>query len=145
MTPQKNRIFRLILLAGDLAAILLFVFMGQQDHDTVDVNNPLLGLVKSAAPFLTAWLVVAFIVRAYPKADAFTIRRLLTSGLNAWLIAAPIGLMLRAFVLGRGGIPVIFMLLTLLVAGAFILIWRLLFGLGWQYRQKRAATTPLPG
>jgi len=142
MTPPKNNIFRIVLLTGDLLAILLFVFIGQQDHDTMDVNNPVLGLLKSAAPFLITWLVVAFIVHAYPKADVFTIRSLLTSGLNAWLIAAPFGLILRAFLLGRATIPIIFMLLTLLVAGAFILIWRLLFAWGWQARQKQANSSP---
>jgi hypothetical protein len=134
MTVQKERLFRILLLLGDLTAILLFVFIGQQDHDTTDPNNPLLGLLKGAFPLLITWLVVAFAVQAYPKAAEITVRRLLIRGLNAWLIAAPLGLMLRAFLFDRGGIPAIFMLLTLLVAGAFILIWRLFFGLLWQKR-----------
>jgi hypothetical protein len=134
MTKQKAFLFRFLLLLGDLCAILLFVFLGQRDHDTTDPNNPLLGLLKAAFPLLVTWLAVALVVRAYPKADEMTLRRLLIRGLNAWLIAAPLGLMLRAFMFDRGGIPAIFMLLTLLVAGAFILIWRLVFGLLWQKR-----------
>ena len=134
MTKQKAFLFRILLLLGDLAAILLFVFIGQQDHATTDLNNPVFGLLKAAFPLLITWLVVALAVQAYPQADEMTLRRLLTRGLNAWLIAAPLGLMLRAFLFDRGGIPAIFMLLTLLVAGAFILIWRLVFGLLWQKR-----------
>ena len=133
---------RLILLLGDLIAILLFVFIGQQDHATTDVNNPIFGLLRAAFPFLITWLIVAPIVGAYPSAENITLQRLLVRGLNAWLIAAPLGLLLRAFLFERGGIPAIFMLLTLLVAGAFILIWRLLFGFVWQRQSKNKETVP---
>jgi len=136
MTKQKAFLFRILLLLGDLAAILLFVFIGQQDHATTDPDNPVLGLLKAAFPLLITWLVVALAVQAYPKADEMTLRRLLIRGLNAWLIAAPLGLMLRAFLFDRGGIPAVFMLLTLLVAGAFILLWRLLFGLVWRKKSE---------
>ena len=134
---KNNTLPRLILLFGDLGAILLFVFIGQQDHATTDVNNPFFGLLRAAFPFLITWLIVAPIARAYPSAENITLQRLLIRGLNAWLIAAPLGLLLRAFLFERGGIPAIFMLLTLLVAGAFILIWRLIFGLVWQRRHKK--------
>ena len=133
---------RLILLLGDLAAITLFVFIGQQDHGTTDVNNPLWGLLRSAFPFLMTWIVVAVVVRAYPARDAISVKTLLLRGLNAWLIAAPLGLLLRAYLFNRGGIPAIFMLLTLLVGGAFVLIWRLLFGLVWQHRVKVKEVVP---
>lgn len=134
---NKNNILpRLILLLGDLIAIILFVFIGQQDHATTDVNNPLLGLLRASFPFLITWLIVAPIVGAYPAAENITLRRLLLHGLNASLIAAPIGLMLRAFLLERAVIVPIFMLLTLAATGAFILIWRLVFGLVWQRQQS---------
>jgi hypothetical protein len=76
------------------------------------------------------------VVQAYPKADEMTLRRLLIRGLNAWLIAAPLGLMLRAFLFDRGGIPAIFMLLTLLVAGAFILLLAAAFWAGCGKRES---------
>ncbi|MFO7680547.1 MAG: DUF3054 domain-containing protein [Chloroflexota bacterium] len=136
MTKQKAFLFRILLLLGDLAAILLFVFIGQQDHATTDLNNPVYGLLKAAFPLLITWLVVALVTQAYPEADEMTLRRLLIRGLNAWLIAAPLGLILRAFMFDRGGIPAVFMLLTLLVAGAFILLWRLLFGLVWRKKSE---------
>jgi hypothetical protein len=139
---KNNTLPRLILLLGDIIAILLFVLIGQQDHGTTDVSNPILGLLRSAFPFLLTWVIVAPIVRAYPAAEDITLRALLVRGLNAWLIAAPLGLMLRAFLFERGGIPAIFMLLTLLVAGAFILIWRALFGFVWQRRFKKQEAVP---
>jgi hypothetical protein len=139
---KTNTIPRLILLLGDLSAIILFVFIGQQDHATTDLNNPILGLLRATSPFLITWLIVAPIVGAYPDANHITLRTLLLRGLNAWFIAAPFGLMLRAFLLERGGIPAIFMLLTLLVAGAFILIWRVVFGWVWQQRHKNQEALP---
>ncbi len=133
---KQNNLLRLLLLLGDLAAITLFVFIGQQDHGTTDVNNPIWGLLRSSFPFLITWIIVAIVVGAYPKRENISVKTLFLRGLNAWLIAAPLGLLLRAFVLNRGGIPAIFMLLTILVGGAFVLIWRLLFGFVWQRRHK---------
>ncbi len=134
---NKNTILQIILLLGDLAAILLFVFMGQQDHGTTDANNPILGLLWASFPLLITWIIVAFIARAYPKSANITPRTLLIRGLNAWLVAAPLGLLLRAFLFDRGGIPPIFMLLTLFVGGTFIIIWRVLFAWIWQQRIKK--------
>ena len=136
---NKNFLPRILLLLGDLAAITLFVFIGQQDHGTTDPNNPLWGLLRASFPFLLTWVVVAVVVGAYPKRENISLKTLFLRGLNAWLIAAPLGLLLRAYLFNRGGIPAIFMLLTLLVGGAFVLIWRLLFGFMWQRRHKEKA------
>ncbi len=133
---KNSRLSHPILLLGDLLAIALFVFIGQQDHGTGDVNNPIWGVLKASFPFLFSWLVVAVAVRAYPARKDMTLNILLLRGLNAWLIAAPLGLLLRAYLLNRATIPTIFMLLTILVGGAFVLIWRLLFGWVWRYQQK---------
>lgn len=139
---KQNNLPRFLLLLGDLAAITLFVFIGQQDHGTTDVNNPIWGLFRASFPLLITWVIVAVAVRAYPTREHIFVKTLFLRGLNAWLIAAPLGLLLRAFVLNRGGIPAIFMLLTILVGGAFVLIWRLLFGFVWQRRHK-ADVVPL--
>ena len=144
---MKNRTdfwVRISLLLGDLAAITLFVFLGQQDHGTTDLNNPLLGLLRASFPFLITWIIVALIVGAYPPAAEISTRRVILRGLNAWLIAAPLGLLLRAYLLQRGTIPPIFMLLTLLIGGAFVLIWRLLFVFIWQRRRRRQQTLLQP-
>jgi hypothetical protein len=49
--------------------------------------------------------------------------------LNTWLVAAPLGVLLRAALLGRSVIPTPFLAVTLAVGGLFILGWRLLFRL----------------
>ena len=130
MPPNKAAPW--ILLAGDLLAISLFVFIGQRDHNTVDAAQPLLGILRTAFPFLLVWLIVVWPVRAIPlPMGEIRLPLLLGRAINAWLIAAPLALMLRAFLLGRA-IPPAFMLVTLTLGGLFVLAWRLLFWLVWR-------------
>jgi hypothetical protein len=127
-TKNLRRIEPWILLIGDFLAILLFVFLGQQEHETTNLANPLLGLLRAAFPFLLMWVIVAWALHALPRSEeSLSLRQLVGRGVNAWLVAAPLALLLRAFLLDRDAIPVIFMLLTLTVGGTFIALWRLLF------------------
>ena len=52
--------------------------------------------------------------------------------LTAWLIAAPLALLLRAYLHGQATIIVIFMAITMGLGGAFLLIWRGLYFLIWR-------------
>ncbi len=129
-TSKSQRIETGVLLAGDFLAILLFVFLGQQEHETVNLAHPVLGLLRAALPFVLMWVIVAWVLRALPRsADWATLspRQLVGRGVNAWLVAAPLALLLRAFLFDRDAIPIIFMLLTLMVGGTFIALWRLVF------------------
>lgn len=56
----------LILAAGDLLALLAFVWLGQMDHQTLNTSNPLLGALPTAAPLAGAWLIAAWLMNAYP-------------------------------------------------------------------------------
>lgn len=94
-----------IVLTGDLLAVLLFVFVGQRDHNTVDMAQPLLGLLRTGFPFLLAWVTVAWVVHAIPlKPEDMQLRTLLGRAVTAWFIAAPLALMLRGFLL-RHDVP----------------------------------------
>jgi hypothetical protein len=130
---MSNKTAPWILLAGDLFAVLLFVFIGQRDHNTLDTARPLPGLLRAAFPFLLVWVVVVWPTRAVSwKGTEMGLPILLARAINAWLIAAPLALMLRAFILGGRTIPPTFMLVTLALGGAFVLAWRILFWLLWQ-------------
>lgn len=130
---MSNKAAPWILLAGDLLAILLFVFIGQRDHNTVDTAQPLLGVLRTAFPFLLVWLIVVWPVRAVPlQAAEMRLPLLLGRAVNAWLIAAPLALMLRGFLLGGRTIPPAFMLVTLALGSLFVLVWRGVFWLFWQ-------------
>lgn len=112
-----------VLLAGDWMALALFVFLGQVDHDVVDVGRWLMQTAVFAAP----WTVVALILRAHQLPRGSTLRAFLARSLLAWLVAAPLGLILRAVVQGQATIVVAFMLVTMGVGGLFLLSWRLLY------------------
>jgi len=140
MSKKLTRWTPWIVLLGDLLAILLFVFIGQRDHNTTDATRPLLGLLRTGFPFLLAWVMVAWVARAIPlKAEELGLRFLLVRGVNAWFIAAPLAVMLRGFILRRD-IPPAFLLVTLTLGSLFVLAWRLIFGWLWQ---KRANSEPL--
>lgn len=131
-----------LLLLGDSLAVLLFVFTGQRDHNTVDAARPLLGLLRTAFPFLLAWVVVAWVVKAIPlTAAGMRLPILLARTVIAWFIAAPLALMLRGFILGRD-IPPMFMLVTLTLGSLFVVAWRLAFGLVWQKRANHSPAQP---
>lgn len=125
-----KRSLTMILVIGDLLALLAFVLVGQADHQTVDAANPLLGALPNVISLAIPWLILAVVLRAYPRgATAPTLPGFLGRAALAWIIAAPIGLVIRMFYLGRGGIPIPFLLVTLAAGGLFLLGWRLIFWL----------------
>ena len=131
-----KRYSNVVLAAGDLLALLAFVLAGQADHNTIDTANPLLGALPNVVPLAGTWLVVAFLLRAFPKGTARPrLPAFLGRSALAWVIAAPIGLVLRMLWLDRGGIPIPFLLVTLAAGGLFLLGWRLVFWLLFLRRQ----------
>lgn len=130
-----KRSHTLILAAGDLLALLLFVWLGQVDHQTLDRANPLLGALPTVAPLAGAWLIAAWLLKAYPRDGALPrLPVLLGRTTAAWLIAAPIGLMLRVFWLDLVTIPALFLLVTLAGGALFLWIWRSAF---WLIMRRR--------
>ncbi len=125
-----KRTASLLLVLGDLVALAAFVLVGQADHSTLNTANPLLGALPNVVALATPWLIVAWLLRAFPRgAIAPTLAGFLGRSALAWVIAAPIGLVIRMVYLGRGGIPVPFLLVTLAAGGLFLLGWRLVFWL----------------
>lgn len=123
-----KRSHTLALVIGDLAALLAFVLVGQADHRTLSASNPLLGALPNTLSLALPWLALAWPLRAYPRAGRPpSLRSFLGRSALAWVIAAPLGLAIRAVWLGRGGIPIPFLLVTLGAGGLFLLGWRLLF------------------
>lgn len=133
MTRERN--LQLILVVGDILALLLFVFIGQADHETVSAENPIGGVIMTGAPFLAVWLVTAFLMGAY-RAEVLTPRVMLTRSLTAWLIALPIGIVLRSLLLGRAVIPLGFALAAFAFGGLFVIVWRMLFVFLMQWRTR---------
>ena len=130
MINHIKRISPIVLLLGDLFALFLFVVIGQRDHDTADPGSPFGSALLLTAEFALPWIVAAKILNAF-EADPQErpAYGLLARSINAWLIAAPAGAIIRAAVLGRAVIPTAFLAVTLGVGGAFVLGWRLVFTL----------------
>lgn len=129
----------IILFAGDLIAALLFVYIGQRDHDLVDVVNPLWGVVKTSAFFAVPWVCAVLALKAWPRSDS-GIKPFLVASFNAWLVAAPLGVLVRGYALGRAVIPSVFLVATYIFGGLFLLGWRVLFATLWaRARRSKAA------
>jgi hypothetical protein len=135
---------RFILFAGDLVALILFVVVGQRDHELVNEQNPILGVIVSALYFAAPYLVAGILLRAFspPELDDRKGRPYMmffARWFNAWLVAAPIGILIRSAVLGRAVIPTLFIVAGLGFGGLFMLAWRVLFALVVWWRSKQVS------
>lgn len=113
----------ILLLAGDWLALGLFVFLGQVDHDLLGLSR----LLSQTAMLALPWTVIALLLNAYRLSQRTTLRAFLGRSLVAWLVAAPLALVLRALIQGQSTIPVAFMLVTLGLGGLILLAWRAVY------------------
>jgi hypothetical protein len=121
---------------GDLIAMLLFVAIGQHEHPLANASDPLRGLLSTMGIFALPWLLAGWQLRVFPSRATLEIRLLWVRSVNAWLVAAPLAILLRAYVLGRAVVPTVFITATVLFGGLFLLGWRAVFGLAWQARVR---------
>ena len=106
---------RLVPLVLDVASVLLFVAVGRDAHDE---DGGVGGVLTIAAPFLVGLGVACL---ASPR-----LRRRPTSlraGLDAWVSAVAIGMLLRRVVWDRGT-ALSFVVVTTVVLGFLLLGWR---------------------
>ncbi len=125
--PYKKGIARWAwwLLLGDWLVLLLLVFLGQRDHGMSGAgvfSSLLLTTFSLALP----WTVAAALLGANRPTAGMGWQPWLGRALNAWLVAAPLGLVLRALLRGQAAIPVPFIMVMLGVGGLFVLAWRAL-------------------
>ena len=113
------------LFAGDWLVLLLFVFIGQRDH-AISGPGALPSMLNTAFSLAVPWTVAAFVLGAYRLRPLPGWRLWLGRALNAWLVAAPLGLLLRALLRGQDAIPVIFILVATSIGGLMIVGWRAL-------------------
>lgn len=132
MTSQ-NRSIVPWLLAGDWLLILLFVFIGQRDHEMAVIGS-LPSLLTTTLAVTLPWTAAAWPLGALrlPGAPLPWFGRVAA----AWLIAAPLGLIIRALLRGQASIAVPFALVMLGLGGLFMLGWRAV-----AYRLSRRAAS----
>lgn len=115
-----------LLLLVDWLVILVFVFIGQLDHNTAGVSG-LPSLAVTTVSVGLAWTAAAYLLGALRLDANDTLWTWLGRVLTAWLVAAFVGLVLRALVRGQGAIPTVFILVMTGIGGLFILGWRALY------------------
>ncbi|GAB6932952.1 DUF3054 domain-containing protein [Calditerricola satsumensis] len=112
-----------LLVAGDVAVFLLFSVWGRASHG---LSLGALEVLKTAFPFLAAWLVVGAALKAF-RLEAFrtasgTVKRVT----GIWLVAGVAGLVFRALLVGHAIIPS-FAVVTLITVWVLMVVWRLVF------------------
>ncbi len=108
---------------GDWLVLLLFVFIGQRDHNMTGAAA-LPSLLTTTLAVALPWTVAAALLGAYRLETSTGWQPWIGRALNAWLVAAPLGLVLRALLRGQGAIPLPFILVMLGLGGLFVLAWR---------------------
>jgi hypothetical protein len=131
MIDRKMGLNTIILILGDWLTLASFVFIGQLDHGMVGAD-PLPRLLRTTAELALPWTAVALVWGAYRITAETGGRAFLARSLTAWLIGAPLALLLRAYQHGQATIIVIFMAITMSLGGTFLLGWRTLFFLTWK-------------
>lgn len=111
------------LAAVDVALILAFVAAGEIRHG-VDPLAQSGRVVATALPFAVGWLVAAAAAGLYGR--RFRPREAAARAGTAWLVAAPVGVGLRATPLAPGGFAPAFLLVSILVGGVLLVPWRVL-------------------
>lgn len=91
MTWLVPRIGLRWLVLADALCILVFTCIGMLSHDKAITGN---GIARDTVPLLGAWLGAALLLQAYRRPSA---RRVI----GTWALAMPVGVLIRALVLGR--------------------------------------------
>ena len=110
---------RLLPLA-DALGILAFATVGLLSHDAFSLS----GYARDALPVLGAWFAVAAALGTYREPST---RKLLVT----WILGVPLGILVRALVLGRDfdGDQLVFLVISLVFTLLFVLGFRAAFGL----------------
>jgi hypothetical protein len=128
-----------VLALGDALVFLVFSWIGRSSHREPVGVGALSAVVGTAAPFLVAWFLVAPLMGAYRATPGTSQRAMLGRTARTWMIAGPLGLLLRAAILRRG-IPPSFALITLLTNLTLLLAWRELAGLAASRKPAQNST-----
>jgi Protein of unknown function (DUF3054) len=112
---------RRLLPVADALGILTFATVGLLSHDHA-LRLP--GYARDALPVLGGWYAAAFVFGAYRTPSRRTF-------LLTWIVGVPLGILVRALVLGRSldGDQAVFLGITLAFTLLFVLAFRAALGL----------------
>ena len=105
---------------ADAAALIVFVLVGIRGHHAGTVE----GFLRNAAPLLGVWFLVAWLAHTYRRPGWRSL-------LRNWIVAVPIGLLVRTLIVGspNGGKILVFIAVGLAFTALFLVLGRLLAGI----------------
>jgi hypothetical protein len=136
LSPHERRRTAL-LVAGDLVALLAFAAIGRRSHGEAAGFAAALEVVRTAAPFIGGWLIVAPLVGAYRPTTTASFGAMLRAMLLGWSGALLVGALLRAAMIGRFS-PPSFYIVTFFAALLLLVGWRSAYYLIEQATRSRS-------
>lgn len=130
-----------VLALGDLLALLLFLIIGEIQHNMLGSPELIPNLFTQLVAIGAAWFVLAWALKAVP-AQPFSAKSFLGRSALAWLFAAPAGIVLRAILLGDAAILMPFVFAATGFGGLIVLGWRAIYAIARTMIEKRQQ--PLP-
>lgn len=127
-------------LIGDVVVLAVLTVIGFASHATL---NEVPRMITTFLAFLVAWALVAPWFGVYQDAILTDVRQVWRVAL-AWLIAAPLGALLRAVLLNRDIVDVTFVLVTIGINGLALVAWRALYAFLQTRRSAAANPTSSP-
>jgi Protein of unknown function (DUF3054) len=115
LLPGGRRTVRYVL--ADAAALAVFVLVGISGHRASTVE----GFLRNAVPLLGVWFLVARLAHTYRRPGWRSL-------LRTWIVAVPIGLLLRTLIVGspNGARILVFIAVGLAFTLVFLVLGRLL-------------------
>jgi hypothetical protein len=102
---------------ADAAALIVFVLIGIRGHHAGTME----GFLRNAVPLLGVWFLVAWLAHTYRRPGWRSLIR-------NWIVAVPIGLLVRSMIVGspKGGRILVFIAVGLAFTLVFLVLARLL-------------------
>ncbi len=132
--PARNP--QTVLIAGDIVIFMFFSFAGRETHASGDPSS-MVNALPTLFAFLLVWFAIAALGRVYRSEVIPYPRSALLCTLIAWIIAAPIAIVIRAILLSRTAIPAIFVVVTTGLVGILLLMWH--GGVAWYLARRRTS------
>jgi hypothetical protein len=127
MNTSNIRNRTLILIAGDTVAITLFLLIGEIQHGLLETYNPVVRTLAQAAMVTPPVILLSGLLGSYahPPINGWRdVARFLLRSALAWVLAAPLGLVIRAWGLQSATIVMPFVNAALAFGGLLLLLWR---------------------
>jgi hypothetical protein len=114
MTGRPGVIWYVI---ADAAALVVFVLIGLRGHRVGTIE----GFLRTATPLLGCWFLLAWLTHAYRRPGWRSL-------LRTWIVAVPVGLLIRTLIVGSpNGVRIlVFIAVGLAFTLAFLVLGRLL-------------------